>query len=85
MLDKMDEYEIDPTRTVGATERRRDVGQTDGRTDGRSDKQTDGLMVGVKPTTSLCRGYNSNFVVYNNSFFHIEGHIQLEQYRAKGT
>ena len=29
LLDKMYKYEMDPTRTVGATERTRDVGQTD--------------------------------------------------------
>ena len=37
----MYKYEMDPTRTVGATDRTRDAGQTDGRTDGRRD--------GVKP------------------------------------
>ena len=31
LLDKMDKYEMYPTRTVGATERTRDVGRTDGR------------------------------------------------------
>ena len=35
LLDKMYKYEMDPTRTVGATERTRDVGQMDvGKTDG---------------------------------------------------
>ena len=29
MLDKMCKYEMDPTRTVGATERTRDAGRTD--------------------------------------------------------
>ena len=29
-IDKMCKYEMDPTRTVGATERTRDAGQTDG-------------------------------------------------------
>ena len=33
LLDKMNEYEMDPTRTVGATERTRDAGRTDGRTE----------------------------------------------------
>ena len=33
----MYEYEMDPTRTVGATERTPDVGRTDGLTDGRSE------------------------------------------------
>ena len=35
LLDKMYKYEMDSTRTVGATERTRDAGRTrDGRTDG---------------------------------------------------
>ena len=34
LLDKMYEYEMDPSRTVGATEQTRDVGRMDGRTDG---------------------------------------------------
>ena len=46
LLDKMYEYEMDPIRTVGATERTLYAGRTDGRMDG------------VKPiyplTTSLC-------------------------------
>ena len=33
MLDKMYKYEIDPFRTVGATELTRDAGRTDERTD----------------------------------------------------
>ena len=41
MLDKMYRYEMDPTRTVGATEQTRDAGRTDAWTDGRTD--------GVKP------------------------------------
>ena len=35
LLDKMCKYEMDPTRTVGATEQTRDAARTDGRTDGR--------------------------------------------------
>ena len=38
LLDKMHKYEMNPTRTVGTTERTRDVCVTDGRTD----RQTDG-------------------------------------------
>ena len=49
LLDKIYKYELDPTRTVGATERTRDAGRTDGRMDGRTD--------GVKPI------YPNNFVV----------------------
>ena len=33
LLNKMYKYEMDPTRTVGATEQTRDVGRTDRRTD----------------------------------------------------
>ena len=41
LLDKMCKYEMDPTRTVGVTERTRDAGWTDGQTDGRTDRRTD--------------------------------------------
>ena len=37
LLYKMYKYEMDPTRTVGATERTRDVGRTDGQMDGRAE------------------------------------------------
>ena len=37
LLDKMYKYEMDATKTVGATERTRDAGRTDGQTDGRTD------------------------------------------------
>ena len=51
LLDKMCKYEMDPTRTVGATERTSGAGRTrDGRTDGRSETN-------IPP---------NNFVVYNN-------------------
>ena len=43
MLDKIYKYEMDPTRTVGATERTRDVGRMDGWTDGRMDRRMDGV------------------------------------------
>ena len=49
LLDEMYKYEKDPTRTVGATERTRDAGQTDGRTDGRTEWNQY-----TPPTTSLC-------------------------------
>ena len=39
----MHKYEMDPTRTVGATERTRHAGRTDGRTDRRTDRKTDGV------------------------------------------
>ena len=37
LLDKMYEYKMDLIKTVGATERTRDAGRTDGQTDGRSE------------------------------------------------
>ena len=40
LLGKMYKYEMDPTRTVGATEQTCDAGRTDGQTDGRTDGQT---------------------------------------------
>ena len=45
LLDKMYKYEMDPTRTVGATERTRDAGRTDGRSE-----------TNIPPTTLLCGG-----------------------------
>ena len=43
----MYKYEMDPTRTVGATERTRDAERTEGRSE-----------TNIPPTTSLCSGYN---------------------------
>ena len=40
-LDEMYKYEMDPTKTVGATERIRDTGRMDGRTDRWTDGQTE--------------------------------------------
>ena len=37
LLDKMYKYEMDLTRTPGATEGTRNAGRTDGRTDGRNE------------------------------------------------
>ena len=37
LLKKMHKYEMDPTRTVGATDRTNDAGWTGGRMDGRSE------------------------------------------------
>ena len=42
LLDKMYKYEVNPTRTVGATERTRDAGRTDGRSE-----------INIPPTISL--------------------------------
>ena len=55
LLNKMYKYEIDPTRTLGATERTCDAGQMDGRTD----RRTDGVkLIYPPPTTLLCGVYN---------------------------
>ena len=53
MLDKMYKYEMNSTRTVGATERTRDVGRADRQTDGQTDEQMDGLTewTNIPPTT----------------------------------
>ena len=42
--DNMYKYEMDPTRTLGITERTRDAGRTEGYTDGQIDRQTGGQM-----------------------------------------
>ena len=55
LLDRMYKYEMDPTRTVGATERTWDAGWMDGGTDGQKDR----VKPIYPPTTSLCRGYNN--------------------------
>ena len=49
LLGKMYEYDMDPTRTVGATEQTRDAGRMDGRSE-----------TNILPTTSLCVGYNND-------------------------
>ena len=41
LLDKMYEYQMDLTKTVGATERTRDAGRKDGLTDVRTDRRTE--------------------------------------------
>ena len=46
MLDKMCKYEMDPTRTVGATEQTQDAGWMDGQSE-----------TNIPPTTLLRRGY----------------------------
>ena len=49
LLSKMYKYEMNPTRTVGATEQTRDAERMDGQTDGRTDGWMDRRMDGVKP------------------------------------
>ena len=53
LLDKMYEYEMDQTRTVGATERKRDAGRTDGQADGRTGRRTDGQSETYIPTNNF--------------------------------
>ena len=80
----MYKYEMDPTRTVGATERTWDVGRTDGRTDRRSDGRTDGrtdrradrVKLIYPPKTSLCEGYKNLSV--DNLIYHF---IHLTTYQ----
>ena len=47
----MYKYEMDPTKTVGATERTRDAGRTDGQTDRRSETN-------IPLNNFVLRGYN---------------------------
>ena len=49
LLTKMYKYEMDPTRTVGATEGTQDAGWMDGRSE-----------TNIPPTTSLCVGCNNS-------------------------
>ena len=49
LFDKMYKYEINPTRTEGATERTWDAGRMDGR--------TDGVKPIYPPTTLYNKGY----------------------------
>ena len=56
LLDKMSKYEMDPTRTVGSTERTQNAGRMDGRTNVLTDGQTDGVKPICPPTTFLCGG-----------------------------
>ena len=63
-LYKMYKYEMDPTKTVEATERTRDAGRTrDGRTrDGRTDGPSE---TNIPPNNFVVRGYNKlEFIVY---------------------
>ena len=41
LLDKLYQYEMDPSRTIGATEHSRDAGRTDRWTDGWTDRRTE--------------------------------------------
>ena len=54
LLDKMYNYEMDPTRTLGATERTRNAGRMDGRTDRRTDGRSE---TNIPPNNLVVRGY----------------------------
>ena len=54
-------YEMDPTKTVGTTERTQDAGQMDGLTDGRTETN-----IPCPPTTLLCEGYNQEIRLYHH-------------------
>ena len=61
LLYKMSKYEMDPTRTVGSTERTRNAGRTDGRTYWQMDRRTEWNQYTPPPPppTFLCRGYDN--------------------------
>ena len=70
LLDKMYKYDMDPTKTVGTTERTRDAGQTDGRTDRWTDRRTDGQSESSIPPQQLrCTG------VYKNGTIKVQPHF----------
>ena len=51
----MYKYEMDPTRTVGATEQTRVAGRMDGRADGQMDGRSE---TNIPPNNFVVRGYN---------------------------
>ena len=57
----MGKYEMDQTKTVGATERTRDVGQMDGPSE-----------TSIPPNNFVVRGYNKKFQNFSESlrYFH---------------
>ena len=59
LLDNMYKYEMDPTRTVGATERTRDVGWTDWRTDGQTDGQSETY---IPSNNFVVQGYKNKII-----------------------
>ena len=53
----MYKYEMDPTKTVGATEQTRNVGQKDGQMDGRTDGRSE---TNIPPNNFDVWGYKEN-------------------------
>ena len=66
LLDKIYKYEMDPTRTVGSTERTRDAGRRDGRKDGQTGRRTE--WTNILPRTSLRGGYNKGMSKYPTAY-----------------
>ena len=54
----MYKYEMDPTRTVGTTERTQDVGRTDGQMDGQ-------IETNIPPKNFVVWGYNQYTPPFN--------------------
>ena len=73
LLDKMYKYEMDPTKTVGATERTRDVGQTDGQTDGQSETS-------IPPQQLCCAGEGGIIIFVIRYFRYICTHYTHNSY-----
>ena len=65
-LDKMYQYEMDPTRTVGTTEWTQDGGRTDGQTGRQMDG---GSKANIPPTTSLYNKSSSISLTCRKTFF----------------
>ena len=54
LLENIYKYEMDPTRTVGATERTRDAGRTDKRRDGLTDTEWNQYNFVVRGYNNVC-------------------------------
>ena len=66
LFDKMYKYEMDATKTVGATEWTQNTEGTDGQMDRQTNGRTDGVKPIYPPTTSLCGGYNYSLEATSN-------------------
>ena len=73
LLDKMYKYEMDPTRTVGTTERTRDAGRKDGQTDGRTDGWSETNII------------PNNFVVWGYKKRELQNIIMSNMWRNMNT
>ena len=77
----MYEYGMDPTRTVGATERTRDAGraggQADRRTDGRMDGRIETNIPSQAPNNFVVRGI---MILLNN---HVDDFLCMSMYSVR--